>query len=289
MSNVLNHPVLASEIASWSNTIWRGDDCVINKITPVTLPEEGALCFTNKKPNEKLPDGVALIGTEDVLTMTSCLLQTHSPRLTFAKILAELNVRVGFKKSESSPSIHPTSQVSPQAVISPGVKIGARTVIMPFVYVGEGTQIGSDCVIKSGTIIAQDGFGFERDENEIPIRITHLGNVVIGNYVEIGSLNTVCRGTLSDTIIEDHVKTDDHVHIAHNVQVGFGSLLTACVEISGGVVIGRNVWIGPNTSIIQKITIDNNAFIGIGSNVTRNIPGGVVAAGNPAQILRKIQ
>ncbi len=88
--------------------------------------------------------------------------------------------------------------------------------------------------MKSGSVIGEMGFGFERDEAGIPLRMAHLESVEIGNRVEIGSLNTVCRGTLNSTVIEDDVKTDDHVHIAHNCRVRRGAMLTAAVVLSGG-------------------------------------------------------
>lgn len=287
MGNELKSIVLASQIAQWCNLDWQGEDCPIQKITPLSAPEKGALCFANKTPAERLPEGVVLIGSEDALSMTSCLLQTDKPRLTFAKVLVELSRRIGFKNPDAMPVIHPTAQVSPQAFVGSGVVIGARTVVLPFAYIGDGTVIGNDCIVKSGAVIGQDGFGFERDENGLPVRLVHLGNVIIGNDVEIGSGTTVCRGTLSNTLIKDHAKIDDHVHIAHNVTVGMGAMVIACAEVSGGVVLGDRSWVGPNASIIQKIVIGNDALIGIAANVLKNVPDGTIMVGNPAKPLNK--
>ena len=88
-------------------------------------------------------------------------------------------------------------------------------------------------------MIGQRGFGFEREIDGKPVSFPHFGSVVIGDYVEIGALNTVVAGALSDTIIGDFVKTDDHVHIAHNVSIGDKTFITACSEISGSVSIGQ--------------------------------------------------
>jgi UDP-3-O-[3-hydroxymyristoyl] glucosamine N-acyltransferase len=156
------------------------------------------------------------------------------------------------------------------------------------VVISDGVTIGSDCIIKSNTVIGEAGFGFERDEMGVPIRILHLGTVKIGDRVEIGSLNTICRATLGTTVIEDDVKTDDHVHIAHNCRVRRGAMITACVELSGGVDVGSFAWVGPNSSIIQKLVIGDHAFIGIGSNVTKSVPNGVSVAGNPARMLTRL-
>ena len=87
----------------------------------------------------------------------------------------------------------------------------------------------------------------------------------------MGSNNTIARGTINNTIIEDHVKIDDNVHIAHNCCISKNTIITACVEISGSVKVGKNCWIGPNSSIIQKINIGNNCTIGIGAILTKDV------------------
>ena len=102
----------------------------------------------------------------------------------------------------------------------------------------------------------------------------------------LGALNTVARGTLEDTVIFDNVKTDDHVHIAHNVVIGANTMIAACAEISGSVRIGKGVWIGANASIINQIEIDDYALVGIGAIVTKSVASGKVVAGNPARVLR---
>jgi UDP-3-O-[3-hydroxymyristoyl] glucosamine N-acyltransferase len=286
MGNKLISPVRASVIAGWCGAVWQGDDVEVRSITPLSTPIDGALCFSNAAPNQALGASIALISTADAQPFSSCLLVTERPRLTFAKALNAIQQHVGFEKLAHPPKIDPTAQVSSQAFIDSGVVIGARSVILPFVYIGEGSIIGEDCIIKPGTIIGQDGFGFERDENGLPLRLLHLGNVIIGNNVEIGSVNTICRGTLGDTVVGNHVKTDDHVHVAHNVKIDSGALITACAELSGGVQVGEGAWIGPNASIIQKIKIGKKSLIGIGACVTKHIPDNVIAAGNPAKILR---
>lgn len=286
MGNKLNQPVMASTIAGWCGANWQGVDMPVHTVASFSVPVDGALCFANTAPTQASSAQVALISTEDAQAFAPCLLATDRPRLAFAKALDAIQRNIGFEKPTASPQIDPTAQVSPQAFVASGVVIGARTVVLPFAYIGEGTVIGMDCVIKSGAVIGQDGFGFERDGLGVPHRIVHLGNVQIGNNVEIGSQTTVCRGTLSDTIIEDDVKTDDHVHVAHNCRVRRGALLTACAELSGGVDVGEFSWIGPNSSVMQKLVIGDNSFIGIAANITKSIPAGAVAAGNPARILR---
>ncbi len=285
MGNKLIRPVMASTIAAWCNIELQGADVEVKCITPLSAPVDCALCFANAAPTQTINEQVALISTSGAQSFASCLLVTDRPRLTFAKALDALQKNVGFIKPTTLPQIDPTAQVSPQAFVGAGVVIGARTVVLPFAYIGEGTVIGDDCVIKSGAVIGQDGFGFERDENNLPLRLVHLGGVIIGDNVEVGCGTTVCRGTLGNTILHDYCKIDDHVHIAHNVVVGIGAMVIACAEVSGGVRIGAGAWVGPNASIIQKMSIGENSLVGIAANVIKNVPAGAVVAGNPAKII----
>ena len=130
-------------------------------------------------------------------------------------------------------------------------------------------------MVESGVSIGEEGFGFDFDfdfeEDKTPFRLTQLVIVKVGDHVEIGLNTTIARGVIDNTNISDHVKIDDQVFIAHNVVIKRGTLLIACSQISGGVEINENVWIGPNSSIIQKTKIRNGATIGIGTVVTSDV------------------
>ena len=123
--------------------------------------------------------------------------------------------------------------------------------------------------------------------NNHPVTVPHLGGVKIGKHVKIGSCNTITRGCLSDTVICDYVKTDNHVHIAHNDIIGEGCMITACVEISGSVKIGKNVWLGPGTTVINGIDIGDNVYVGIGTNILKDVPDDSLIYGNPGKIRKK--
>jgi UDP-3-O-[3-hydroxymyristoyl] glucosamine N-acyltransferase len=97
----------------------------------------------------------------------------------------------------------------------------------------------------------------------------------------------VCRGTLGDTVLRDGCKVDDHVHIAHNVDVGEYAFVIACAEVSGGVRIGQRAWIAPNASILNQLTIGADAVVGLGGVVVKSVPDGTVVAGNPAKQLSR--
>jgi UDP-3-O-[3-hydroxymyristoyl] glucosamine N-acyltransferase LpxD len=219
---------------------------------------------------------------------------SSNPRLDFCKLCAHFFPKIRQAAIEDSAVIAKSAElghnvyVGHNVVIEDGVKIGDNAVILHNVVISAGTVIGRNCLIKSGTIIGQKGFGFERDKDSIPVEFIHYGTVKIGDYVEVGALCTVVAGALSDTIIEDHCKIDDHVHIAHNVLVGSGSCIAACAEISGSVRIGRSSWLGPNCSIIDKISLGENSLVGIAANVISNFPDGSVLVGNPAKMIRVV-
>lgn len=285
MGNQLIRPCRVSELAQALSLPWRGSDIEITHIRPLDIADAGSLCFSKAQGFIGNLPAVALIAPVGVDPGVGAVIEVGNPRLVFANALITLALNPGFRGSERHPQLGDGVVISSTAVLGKGVSIGARSIIGHHVVIADDVSIGEDCIIKSNTVIGEAGFGFERDESGVPVRILHLGGVVIGNRVEIGSLNTVCRATLGNTVIEDDVKTDDHVHIAHNCRVRRGALLTACVELSGGVDIGEFAWVGPNTSIIQKAVLGANSFIGIGSNITKSVPEGASVAGNPARQL----
>ena len=286
--NQLKKNVRASELAGRLGLEWRGADLAISCVQPLSAVQDGALCFSKAELGKPLDAAAVVIGPGGEPGARSCLLISQVPRLDFARALNLLSETPGFVGYPGAPQIHPTAWIGEFVSMGRGVVIGAHTRIHPHVTIGGGVRIGERCVIKSGTVIGQDGFGFERDAQGRPVRLVHLGTTIIGDDVELGSLNTVCRGTLADTIVEDHVKTDDHVHIAHNCMIRTCALITACVELSGGVEVGAYAWIGPNSSVIQKVKIGERAFVGIGANVTKDVEIGMVVAGNPAMPLRPV-
>lgn len=186
--------------------------------------------------------------------------------------------------SENS-HIDPSVKIEPGVFIGPNVTIGRGTRILSGAKIKGNVKIGENCIIRENCVIGGYGFGFDKDYEGKNFRLPHLGGVLIGNNVEIGAITTVCSGTINPTIIEDYAKVDDHVHIAHNVVIGENSIVTACAEISGSCIIGKNSWIAPNTSIINGIKIGENVTIGMGSVVTKSVEDDKVMVGAPAETL----
>ena len=143
--------------------------------------------------------------------------------------------------------------------------------IYPRVSIGAGTVIGANAVIGS------EGFGFVRDEDGNKTRIPHLGGVIIGNSVEIGALAVVQQGTMTPTIIEEHVKIDDNVEVGHNARVGRGASVTGGVVIGGSAVIEADAWIGINSSIRDGRRVGTRALVGMDVSVQEDLADDVVA------------
>jgi len=291
--------VRAQEIAAYLGKDLNGMDRDVIKPCSLNNCIEGGLVFLKKYSESMLSmlsgqENITAIVTSEYYGKLSCTyVISEKPRLDFARVLQEFfalkavsgiaaTARIG-----SNVSLGRDVIIGEYSVIGNDVVIGDGTEIRRHVVIGDNTVIGRDCLIKSNTVIGEEGFGFERDEMGVPVRIPHLGRVVIGSNVEIGASTVIARGTLDNTVIEDNVKIDDQVFIAHNVFVGKGSMIIAEAEISGSAHIGKMTWLGPNCSVMNGITIGSNCFIGLGTVVTKTLPDNVVAAGCPAKVLRQ--
>jgi len=127
------------------------------------------------------------------------------------------------------------------AYIGDNVIIGDNTIIHPNVTIYRDCTIGDDCMIHSGTVIGSDGFGFATTKLGEHIKIYQNGNVEVGNKVEIGANCTIDRAAFSSTIIQDMVRIDNLVHIAHNCIIGKGSILVTQTGLSGSTTLGEYV------------------------------------------------
>ncbi len=203
-----------------------------------------------------------------------------------------------FFKESDEVQIHPSAVIHPTAKVGVGTSIGPFTVIDENVTVGDnctiganthiqkGTSIGNRVAIRSNVTIGNWGFGFVKDETTgANVNFPHYGNVVIEDDVQIGSSTCVDRGALGDTIIKKGVKIDNLVHVAHNVVIGENSLIIACTMIGGSTIIGDNCWVAPAVILRNGITIGDNSTLGMGCNVTKDVPANITVTGSPAMPL----
>lgn len=169
----------------------------------------------------------------------------------------------------------------PNVTIFDDCRIGKNTVIWSGVVVRERCEIGRDCILHNNVSIGADGFGF-RPGGKGLVKIPQIGNVVIGNEVEIGANSTVDRGKFSSTIIGDGCKIDNLVQIAHNCILGRFCIMAGNSGLAGSVTLGDGVVIGGSASIKDHTTIQSGARIGAGSGVMNDVPAGKSVLGYPA-------
>jgi UDP-3-O-[3-hydroxymyristoyl] glucosamine N-acyltransferase len=157
------------------------------------------------------------------------------------------------------------------AYIGDNVKIGNNTIIYPNVTVYRDCTIGNDCIIHAGTVIGSDGFGFANTKDGKYIKIYQNGNVTIGNDVEIGANSAIDRAVFNSTIIEDGVRIDNLVHIAHNCKIGRGSILVGQVGLAGSTVLNAYVVMGGQSGTAGHLEIAPFTTIAARGGVTKSI------------------
>ncbi len=288
----------------------RGDpETLIRAAAPFDSADEAAVTFADKPALLKRIDecraGAVVVPRTFDQPAAASLIRTDNPRLAFARIM-----ELFYPRQRSFSGISPMAAIGrrfacgidvvigPGAFIGENVIIGNRVVIHPNAYIGdrvriaddtevypnvsvlEGCIIGSRVILNAGTVIGSDGFGFTPDgirHHKIP----QVGIVQIDDDVEIGACNTIDRATFGRTWIQEGVKTDNHVHIAHNVTVGAHSIIVAKVGIAGSATIGKHVTIAGQAGIGGHIHIGDGAIVGPQAGVTRTVAPGHIVSGTP--------
>jgi len=281
--------LMLSDIAARTGCELVGDDCQIENVADITQAKTGRLVFINHaKYLDSLKNSAASAVILKSTWLSDChiaALVTDNPRLAFAKAVILLNpddrVQSGISDSaivSEDASVSSTVILDEHVVVQSGchladnvclgagcvigknVSIGKNTVIHANVTIHKNTTIGEGCIIHSGVVIGTDGFGFIKD-GEAYLKIPQLGNVRIGNNVDIGANTTIDRGALLDTIIHDGVKIDNQIQIAHNVEIGKHSLISAHTGIAGSTKIGENCLIGGGVGIRDNLELTDNVVV----------------------------
>ena len=173
-------------------------------------------------------------------------------------------------------------KIYPNSFIGDNVTIGDNCVFFAGVRIYSETEIGNNCIIHSGTIIGSDGFGFAPQEDGTYSKVPQIGNVIIEDNVEIGACTTVDRATLGSTIIRKGVKLDNHIQVAHNVEIGENTVIAAQTGIAGTTKIGKNGLIGGQVGFAGHLLIGDNVKIQAQSGIGKNLSDGEVVQGSPA-------
>ncbi len=239
--------------------------------------------------------GAVIVGPEARSASSLPRIISDHPYAYFAKVSALFNpaptIEAGRHKSavvDTTARIAKSASIAACVVIGKDVQIGAHTIIGPGCFIGDGVKIGAAtrlhanvtvyhecrigarCIVHSGVVIGSDGFGLASDAG-IWIKIPQIGRTLIGDDVEIGANTTIDRGALDDTVIEDGVKLDNQIQIAHNVRIGAHTAIAACVGIAGSAKIGRNCALGGAAMIYGHITIADNVQVSAGTLIMKSL------------------
>ena len=234
-----------------------------------------------------------------------------NPQLAMAKMLKSFsNKETAYPSIDSTAIISSNAKIGKDVIIRSGVvigdkvSIGDRTEIGDNTVIGDNTLLGSDCIlysnisiydrvnignnviVHSGTSIGSDGFGYILD-GERHVKIPQTGDVVIGNDVEIGSNCSIDRATIGSTIIGDMTKIDNLVHIAHNVKIGKGCLLTAGFAIAGSSEIGDHCVFAGQVGVAPHLKIGRDSIFASKAGITKSLEGGKTYAGFPAREIKE--
>jgi UDP-3-O-[3-hydroxymyristoyl] glucosamine N-acyltransferase len=150
----------------------------------------------------------------------------------------------------------------------------------PYSYFYPPVKVGRNCRIDAGAVIGGQGLRMLRNAKGNYEQLIHIGGVEIGNNVEIGANTCIDKGTYGNTVIKDYVRIDNLVHIAHNCYIDTNTIITPMVCLGGSTKVGKECWIGIGASTKQGVIIEDNAFIGMGAVVIRDVGENEQVAGN---------
>ncbi|MBQ0117136.1 MAG: UDP-3-O-(3-hydroxymyristoyl)glucosamine N-acyltransferase [Flavobacterium sp.] len=304
----------AEQIASILEGRVVGDATVeVDKLAKIEEGEAGSLTFlANPKYNKYIyttKASIAIVGTSFVAEgpIEPTLIVVEEPYESFSKLLEYYNQVKLMKSGIEQPSVISENvtygenlylgsfcyvgknvkignnvKIYPNSFIGDNSVIGDNTVLFAGVRVYSESVIGNSCTIHSGTIIGSDGFGFAPLEDGSYKKVPQIGNVILEDFVEVGANTTIDRATLGSTIIRKGVKLDNHIQIAHNVEIGEHTVIASQTGVAGSSKIGKFCIIGGQVGIAGHIVIGNHVKIQAQTGVGRNIKDGEAIQGSPA-------
>lgn len=277
--------------------------CTITRIGPLLGADAATVSFlSNPRYASQLAEsaaGCVLVAPaqREAAAARRSAIVCADPYLAFAKLTqwwAARTRRPPLPGVHASAVVDPTAEVDPTASVGPLVvigaqaRVGARAVVGPHSVIGEAAAVGNDTVLHarvvlgdrcrigargilhSGVVIGADGFGFAPDQGRWE-KIEQLGAVRIGDDVEIGANSCVDRGALEDTVLEDGVKLDNLVQIAHNVHVGAHTAMAGCAGVAGSARIGRHCTVGGGAIVLGHLELVDHVHISAATVVSRSI------------------
>jgi UDP-3-O-[3-hydroxymyristoyl] glucosamine N-acyltransferase len=296
-------PRLADIVAALGGELAGDPALAIDRIGPLDGATPSTISFlANPRYRAQLATsraGCVIVGPDaaDDARARGAAIVTSDPYLYFARLTrwwaerTRVRPLAGVQPSavvEAGASIHPSASIGALAFVGAGAEVhegavigeqsyvgrhasvGAHTRLAPRVVLGERCRVGARCIVHPGVVIGADGFGFAPSEGRWE-KIEQLGAVRIGDDVEIGANTCIDRGALDDTVIEDGVKLDNLIQIAHNVRVGAHTAMAGCVAVAGSTRIGAHCTIAGDAKIVGHLEIADGVHLSVGTVVTRSI------------------
>jgi UDP-3-O-[3-hydroxymyristoyl] glucosamine N-acyltransferase len=304
-------PFTTAEIAKLIGGEVVGDcNAPLKKFAPAENAQPGDLTFAENEDyfaRAEQSAATAIIADKRFSSSKKILIQVPNARVAFAKALAlffpEQKFAAGIHPSAviaKSAQVDPCAHIGPHCVVGERVKIGARSVLQAGNFVGDDSQLGDDVNlfpnvtiyprgqvgnrvrVHANSVIGSDGYGYVQDVG-VHRKVPQIGNVIIGDDVEIGAGVTIDRGALGSTVIGKGTKIDNLVQIAHNVEIGEHCLIVAQVGIAGSTKIGNYTVLAGQAGVAGHLKIGSQVTIGARSGVMTDIPDGQKWIGLPAQ------
>ena len=253
-------------------------------------------CIISEQFKDLLPKStIPLVVSEPYLTLAFLLKEFYSSKSEIRSTETFISNRSSISKTaviEDGCYISDFVSIGDGCVIKKGTFIGGNTSILPGVEIGENSHIesnvtigfsiiGKSAYIKTGARIGQQGFGFHIGKTG-PVDVFQIGRVIIGDDVQIGANATIDRGSMSDTRIGNHVRIDNMVHLAHNVEVGDYCVIAAQTGVAGSTKIGMGCVFGGQVGVAGHVTIGNKVMVAAQSGIMKNTESGSKIGGTPA-------
>lgn len=246
------------------------------------------------RPDVKNPGTINLLRTPDpYAAVTAAIVRLHGyrkhPRWEGRRqAIISPEARIG-ENANIAPGVHIDADVEigdnatlyPGVYIARGTRIGHNVVLFPNVVIYENCLLGNNVTVHAGTVVGEDGLGYAPVKDKW-VKIPQIGNVVIGDDVELGPNCTIDRATLGSTVIGSGTKFSNLVAIGHGTKVGDDCLFVAQVGLAGSVTVGRHVTIAGQAGVVGHITIGDNAVIGAKAGVSNSVEPGATVLGQPA-------
>lgn len=293
----------AEQIATLLNGEVEGNsEATVSQLAKIEEGKEGTLSFLSNPKYENYlyttESSIVIVNADLVLqkSVSTTLIRVKDAYSAFSELLKVYNAMFNDREGrEEHVFVHESAIIGEEgylgafAYLSKGVKIGKNVKIYPRVYIGDNVIIGDNCVlypgvtvyhdcvlgnnvvIHSGAVVGSDGFGFAPQADGSYEKVPQIGNVVVGDNVEIGANTVIDRATLGSTVIKAGVKLDNLIQIAHNVEIGSNTVVAAQTGISGSTKIGKQVILGGQVGLVGHIHIADGSQVQAQSGINRSI------------------